>query len=67
MSFEEIAKELGISKTRVYQIYEYAIKKLRSPRNKDKWLAIFETLDLIEQEKTKRNNLIQGVEHDNND
>ncbi|HIC9248164.1 TPA: sigma factor-like helix-turn-helix DNA-binding protein, partial [Campylobacter jejuni] len=42
-------------------------KKLRSPKNKDKWLAIFETLDLIEQEKTKRNNLIQGVDHDNND
>ncbi|EKJ7456648.1 RNA polymerase subunit sigma-70 [Campylobacter jejuni] len=67
MSFEEIAKELNLSVTRVHQIYTEAIKKLRSPKNKDKWLAIFETLDLIEQEKTKRNNLIQGVDHDNND
>ncbi|EAI2796457.1 RNA polymerase subunit sigma-70 [Campylobacter jejuni] len=67
MTFEEIAKELGISLTRVHQIYKHAIKKLRSPKNKDKWLAIFETLDLIEQEKTKRNNLIQGVDYDNND
>ncbi|EOG8703609.1 RNA polymerase subunit sigma-70 [Campylobacter jejuni] len=56
-----------MSLTRVHQIYKHAIKKLRSPKNKDKWLAIFETLDLIEQEKTKRNNLIQGVDHDNND
>ncbi|ECL3630817.1 sigma factor-like helix-turn-helix DNA-binding protein [Campylobacter jejuni] len=67
MSFEEIAKELNLSVTRVHQIYTEALRKLKSPKNKDKWLAIFETLDLIEQEKTKRNNLIQGVDHDNND
>ncbi|ELQ2537112.1 TPA: sigma factor-like helix-turn-helix DNA-binding protein, partial [Campylobacter jejuni] len=28
MTFEEIAKELGISLTRVHQIYKHAIKKL---------------------------------------
>ncbi|EAI5118329.1 RNA polymerase subunit sigma-70 [Campylobacter jejuni] len=60
MSFEEIAKELGISLTRVHQIYKHAIKKLRSPKNKDKWMAIFETIDLIKKEKAKKENLIQG-------
>ncbi|HEG2250101.1 TPA: RNA polymerase subunit sigma-70 [Campylobacter jejuni] len=60
MSFEEIAKELGISLTRVHQIYTEALRKLKSPKNKDKWMAIFETLDLIEQEKAKKENLIQG-------
>ncbi|EHF4745325.1 RNA polymerase subunit sigma-70 [Campylobacter jejuni] len=60
MTFEEIAKELGISLTRVHQIYKHAIKKLRSPKNKDKWMAIFETIDLIKKEKAKKENLIQG-------
>ncbi|EAI5969237.1 RNA polymerase subunit sigma-70 [Campylobacter jejuni] len=60
MTFEEIAKELGISLTRVHQIYKHAIKKLRSPKNKDKWIAIFETINLIKKEKAKRENLIQG-------
>ncbi|EAH6648153.1 RNA polymerase subunit sigma-70, partial [Campylobacter jejuni] len=59
-SFEEIAKELGISLTRVHQIYKHAIKKLRSPKNKDKCMAIFETIDLIKKEKAKKENLIQG-------
>ncbi|HHT6853462.1 sigma factor-like helix-turn-helix DNA-binding protein [Campylobacter jejuni] len=60
MSFEEIAKELNLSVTRVQQIYTEALRKLKSPKNKDKWMAIFETIDLIKKEKVKKENLIQG-------
>ncbi|EHJ7809504.1 RNA polymerase subunit sigma-70 [Campylobacter jejuni] len=60
MSFEEIAKELNLSVTRVHQIYTEALRKLNSPKNKDKWMAIFETIDLIKKEKVKKENLIQG-------
>ncbi|EAC1235639.1 RNA polymerase subunit sigma-70 [Campylobacter jejuni] len=60
MSFEEIAKELNLSVTRVHQIYTEAIRKLKSPKNKDKWIVIFETINLIKKEKAKRENLIQG-------
>ncbi|EAI1915297.1 RNA polymerase subunit sigma-70 [Campylobacter jejuni] len=60
MSFEEIAKELNLSVTRVHQIYTEAIRKLKSPKNKDKWIVIFETIDLIKKEKAKKENLIQG-------
>ncbi|EAH9009916.1 RNA polymerase subunit sigma-70 [Campylobacter jejuni] len=60
MSFEEIAKELNLSVTRVHQIYTEALGKLKNPKNKDKWMAIFETIDLIKKEKVKKENLIQG-------
>ncbi|ECK8414050.1 RNA polymerase subunit sigma-70 [Campylobacter jejuni] len=60
MSFEEIAKELNLSVTRVHQIYTEALRKLKNPKNKDKWMAIFETIDLIKKEKVKKENLIQG-------
>ncbi|EAJ9524337.1 RNA polymerase subunit sigma-70 [Campylobacter coli] len=60
MTFEEIAKELGISLTRVHQIYTEALRKLKSSKNKDKWMTIFETIDLIKKEKAKKENLIQG-------
>ncbi len=60
MSFEEIAKELNLSVTRVHQIYTEALRKLKSPKNKDKWMSIFETIDLIKKEKVKKENLIQG-------
>ncbi|EAI7921419.1 RNA polymerase subunit sigma-70 [Campylobacter jejuni] len=60
MSFEEIAKELNLSVTRVHQIYTEALRKLKSPKNKDKWMVIFETIDLIKKEKVKKENLIQG-------
>ncbi|HEH3789696.1 TPA: RNA polymerase subunit sigma-70 [Campylobacter jejuni] len=60
MSFEEIAKELNLSVTRVHQIYTEALRKLKSPKNKDKWMAILETIDLIKKEKAKKENLIQG-------
>ncbi|EAJ4279651.1 RNA polymerase subunit sigma-70 [Campylobacter coli] len=60
MSFEEIAKELNLSVTRVHQIYTEALRKLKSPKNKDKWMGIFETIDLIKKEKAKKENLIQG-------
>ncbi|BDL82013.1 RNA polymerase subunit sigma-70 [Campylobacter jejuni] len=58
MSFEEIAKELNLSVTRVHQIYTEALRKLKSPKNKDKWMDIFETIDLIKKEKAKKENLI---------
>ncbi|EAK8297449.1 sigma factor-like helix-turn-helix DNA-binding protein [Campylobacter jejuni] len=54
MSFEEIAKELNLSVTRVHQIYTEALRKLKSHKNKDKWIAIFETIDLIKKEKVKK-------------
>ncbi|EAI0228104.1 RNA polymerase subunit sigma-70 [Campylobacter jejuni] len=60
MSFEEIAKELNLSATRVHQIYTEALRKLKSPKNKDKWIVIFETINLIKKEKAKKENLIQG-------
>ncbi|MCW1323773.1 RNA polymerase subunit sigma-70 [Campylobacter jejuni] len=60
MNFEEIAKELNLSVTRVHQIYTEALRKLKNPKNKDKWMAIFETIDLIKKEKVKKENLIQG-------
>ncbi|EAI2516306.1 RNA polymerase subunit sigma-70 [Campylobacter jejuni] len=60
MSFEEIAKELNLSVTRVHQIYTEALRKLKSSKNKDKWMTIFETIDLIKKEKVKKENLIQG-------
>ncbi|ATG65234.1 RNA polymerase subunit sigma-70 [Campylobacter jejuni] len=60
MSFEEIAKELNLSATRVHQIYTEALRKLKSPKNKDKWMAIFETIDLIKKEKAKKENSIKG-------
>ncbi|EAI0790549.1 RNA polymerase subunit sigma-70 [Campylobacter jejuni] len=60
MSFEEIAKELNLSVTRVHQIYTEALRKLKSPKNKDKWIVIFETINLIKKEKVKKENLIQG-------
>ncbi|ENL5493988.1 RNA polymerase subunit sigma-70 [Campylobacter jejuni] len=49
MSFEEIAKELNLSVTRVHQIYTEALRKLKSPKNKDKWIVIFETINLIKK------------------
>ncbi|EAH8258114.1 RNA polymerase subunit sigma-70 [Campylobacter jejuni] len=60
MSFEEIAKELNLSVTRVHQIYTEALRKLKSPKNKDKWMDIFETIDLIKKEKAKKENSIKG-------
>ncbi|EKP7761854.1 RNA polymerase subunit sigma-70, partial [Campylobacter jejuni] len=54
------AKELNLSVTRVHQIYTEALRKLKSPKNKDKWMTIFETIDLIKKEKVKKENLIQG-------
>ncbi|ELM1311693.1 RNA polymerase subunit sigma-70 [Campylobacter jejuni] len=60
MSFEEMAKELNLSVTRVHQIYTEALRKLKSPKNKDKWMAIFETIDLIKKEKAKKENSIKG-------
>ncbi|EIW7523805.1 RNA polymerase subunit sigma-70 [Campylobacter jejuni] len=60
MSFEEIAKELNLSVTRVHQIYTEALRKLKSTKNKDKWMAIFETIDLIKKEKAKKENSIKG-------
>lgn len=60
MSFEEIAKELNLSVTRVHQIYTEALRKLKSSKNKDKWMAIFETIDLIKKEKVKKENSIKG-------
>ncbi|ECT4084451.1 TPA: RNA polymerase subunit sigma-70 [Campylobacter jejuni] len=60
MSFEEIAKKLNLSVTRVHQIYTEALRKLKSPKNKDKWMAIFETIDLIKKEKAKKENSIKG-------
>lgn len=60
VSFDEIALKLNLSRARVFQIYKQAIKKLKHPKNKDKWLAIFETINLLEKERVNKNNSIQG-------
>ncbi|WP_139452522.1 sigma factor-like helix-turn-helix DNA-binding protein [Campylobacter armoricus] len=60
MNFEEIARELNISRVRVNQIYKSALKKLTHPKNKEKWREIMDTLEALEEQRVKKENLIQG-------
>ncbi|EAK0445496.1 RNA polymerase subunit sigma-70 [Campylobacter lari] len=60
MNFEEIARELNISRVRVGQIYKNALKKLAHPKNKEKWREIMDTLEALEEQRVKKENLMQG-------
>ncbi|WP_291953236.1 sigma factor-like helix-turn-helix DNA-binding protein [Campylobacter sp.] len=60
MGFEEIARELNISRARVSQIYKNALKKLAHPKNKEKWREIMDTLKALEEQRVKKENLMQG-------
>lgn len=53
MTFKEIGRVLGISPQRAEKIYQRALRKLSSPRNKDKWQEILDTIKEIEKEKAK--------------
>lgn len=54
MTFKEIGRVLGISPQRAEKIYQRALRKLSSPRNKDKWQEILDTIKEIEKEKAKK-------------
>ncbi|EAL5903051.1 RNA polymerase subunit sigma-70 [Campylobacter lari] len=60
MTFKKIARELGISRVRVNQIYKSALKKLAHPKNKEKWREIMDTLEALEEQRVKKENLMQG-------
>ncbi|MCR6593597.1 sigma factor-like helix-turn-helix DNA-binding protein [Campylobacter insulaenigrae] len=60
MGFEEIARELNISRARVSQIYKNALRKLAHPKNKEKWREIMDTLKTLEEQRVKKENLMQG-------
>ena len=53
MTFKEIGRVLGVSPQRAEKIYQRALRKLSSPRNKDKWRKILETIAEMEKEKAK--------------
>ena len=53
MTFKEIGKVLGVSPQRAEKIYQNALRKLSSPRNKDKWFKIIEILSEIEKQKVE--------------
>lgn len=54
MTFREIGRVLGVSPQRAEKIYQRALRKLSSPRNKDKWRKILETIAEMEKEKAKK-------------
>lgn len=58
MSFNEIAKELGISPASAFFTYKKALRKLKAPKNKAKWEAIIETMGMIDEQRAK--NLKEG-------
>lgn len=53
MSFDEIAKILGISTHEVYRIYKSALMKLSHPQNRFLWEEIKESLRAINDEEKK--------------
>ncbi|EAC1839767.1 RNA polymerase subunit sigma-70 [Campylobacter lari] len=54
MTFKKIARELGISRVRVNQIYKSALKKLAHQKNKEKWREIMDTLEALEEQRVKK-------------
>ncbi|CUU88979.1 RNA polymerase sigma70 [Campylobacter hyointestinalis] len=46
----------GVSRERVRQIEISALKKLKHPKNRQKWAAIMDLLNEISKENTKRSN-----------
>lgn len=55
-TLEEIAQMLGVSRERVRQIEISVLKKLKHPKNRQKWAAIMDLLNEISKENAKRSN-----------
>lgn len=53
MTFKEVGEILGISPQRAEKIYQNALRKLSSPKNKDRWRKILETLSEIEKQRAE--------------
>lgn len=53
-SYKELAAIFGISVERVAAIERAALAKLKHPRNRGKWMAIFETIAEIEKCRAQR-------------
>lgn len=53
-SYKELAAIFGISVQRVVMIERAALAKLRHPKNRKAWMAIFETLAEIEKCRAQR-------------
>jgi len=53
-SYKELAAIFGISVQRVAMIERAALAKLRHPKNRKAWIAIFETLAEIEKCRAQR-------------
>ena len=53
-SYKELAAIFGISVGRVAAIERAALAKLRHPKNRKAWIAIFETLAEIEKCRAQR-------------
>lgn len=63
MTFAQIAKLLKISPSQAFRAYKNGIKKLKHPKNKAKWEAIFEIQRELEKEKIK--NSTRGEKYEN--
>ena len=53
-SYKELAAMLGISVKRVAMIERTALAKLRHPKNRKKWMEIFETIAELERCEAQR-------------
>lgn len=53
-SYKELAAMLGISVERVAMIERTALAKLRHPKNRKKWMEIFETIAELERCEAQR-------------
>ena len=53
-SYKELAAIFGISVQRVAMIEQAALAKLRHPKNRKAWIAIFETIAEIEKCRAQR-------------
>ena len=54
VAYRELAAIFGISVERVAAIERAALAKLKHPRNRGKWMAIFETIAEIEKCRAQR-------------
>jgi RNA polymerase primary sigma factor len=50
-TLEEIAKRLGVTRERVRQIEQQALKKLKHPKFRKQWESILETLTLLQNRR----------------
>lgn len=54
VAYRELAAIFGISVQRVAMIERAALAKLKHPKNRGKWMAIFETIAEIEKCRAQR-------------